>query len=63
MELYDGGRGEPCQEDWARKDGGSDQCNDKAGHVGIPSGVGHRWLAMVEPTVQERGTSRECSPP
>jgi hypothetical protein len=35
------GRIGPRQEDWARKDGGSDQCNDKFGHVGVPSGVGH----------------------
>ncbi len=37
-----GGRVGPRQEDWARKDGGGDQCDDKFRHVGVPSGVGHR---------------------
>jgi hypothetical protein len=40
--LDEGGRGGPHQEDWACKDGGGDQCNDKVGRTGIPSGVGHR---------------------
>ncbi len=34
-----GGRVGPHQEDWARKDGGGNQCNDKVGHVGVPSGI------------------------
>ncbi len=39
-QLDEGGRGGPCQEDWARKDSGGKQCNDKVGHVGILSRVG-----------------------
>ncbi len=39
LELYDGGRGVPCQEDWARKDNGGNQCNDEVGRIGVPSGV------------------------
>jgi hypothetical protein len=39
-ELDQGGRVGPCQEDWARKDGGVNQCNDEVGCVGMPSGVG-----------------------
>jgi hypothetical protein len=32
--------GIPCQEDWACKDGGGDQCDDEIRCVGVPSGVG-----------------------
>jgi hypothetical protein len=41
-ELDDGGRGGPSQEDWACEDGGADQCNDKVGCTGVPSGFGCR---------------------
>jgi hypothetical protein len=41
-QLDEVGRLGPRQEDWARKDGGGNQCNDEVGRIGIPSGVGHR---------------------
>jgi hypothetical protein len=41
-ELDEGGRVEPCQEDWVRKVSGIGQCNNKVGHVGVPSGVDHQ---------------------
>jgi hypothetical protein len=40
-ELDEGGRVGPCQEDWAREDGGVNQCNDKVRRISILSGVGH----------------------
>ncbi len=39
-QLDEGGRVGPRQEDWARKDGGGNQCDDKVGHVGVPFRVG-----------------------
>ncbi len=36
-QLDEGGRGGPRQEDWAREDGGGDQCNNEVRHAGIPS--------------------------
>jgi hypothetical protein len=41
-QLDEGGRVGPRQEDWARKDDGGDQCNDKVGHVGVLSGGGRQ---------------------
>jgi hypothetical protein len=39
-QLDEGGRGGPHQEDWVRKDCGGNQCNDKVGCIGVPSGDG-----------------------
>jgi hypothetical protein len=39
-QLDEGGRGGPCQGDLACKEGGGNQCNDKVGCAGVPSGVG-----------------------
>ncbi len=41
-QLDEGERVGPHQEDWARKDDGGNQCNDKVGRVGVPSGVGRQ---------------------
>jgi hypothetical protein len=62
-QLDEGGRRGPCQEDWAHEDGGSNQCNDKVRHAGVPFGVGHQRWAMVKPMVPEGVTLHECSPP
>jgi hypothetical protein len=62
-QLDEGGRVGRCQEDWAHADSGIDQCDNKVGRIGLPSGVGRQQKAMVEPTVPEQGTSCECSPP
>jgi hypothetical protein len=37
-----GGRVGPRQEDWAHKDGGVNQCNNKVRRVGVPSRVGRQ---------------------
>jgi hypothetical protein len=42
IERDEGGRVRPCQEDWACKDGGINQCNDKAGCGNVPSGGGRQ---------------------
>ena len=39
-QLDDGGRGGPHQEDWARKDGSGNQCNNQVGCASVPSGNG-----------------------
>ncbi len=39
-QLDEGGRGGPRQEDWAREDGGGDQCNNEVGRTGRPLVVG-----------------------
>ncbi len=52
-ELDEGGRVGPCQEDWACKNGGVGQCNDRVGCVGIPSEFDHQLLVKVEAMVQE----------
>ncbi len=41
-QLDEVGRLGTRQEDWARMDGGGNQCNDEVGRIGIPSGVGHQ---------------------
>jgi hypothetical protein len=42
-QLDEGGRVGPCQEDWALDDGGVNQCNDKVGCIGVPSGGDIQW--------------------
>ncbi len=43
LEVNEGGRVGPCQEDWVHKDDGINQCNDKVRRIGIASGVGSQW--------------------
>jgi hypothetical protein len=44
-ELDEGGRVEPHLEDWARKDGGVDQCNNKVRPSTIGEGQGNNMRA------------------
>ena len=42
-QLDEGGRGGPHQEDWAGKDGGGNQCDDKVRRAGVSYGVDCQW--------------------